>query len=61
MSIAVEFAAYVAKCSGLVASAMISCLAAASAGSGKDHGALVKPALSFLALFLVSLLVYLAI
>ena len=61
MSVVVEFAAYVTKCSGIVSSVLLSCLAVASMRPKKDAGVLTRQALSFLVLFFVSLFVYLVI
>lgn len=61
VNMAVEFAGYVAECSGLASSLLISFLAVSSVRPGKDNGALARQALGFLALFTLSFFVYVVI
>ncbi len=61
MNIVAEFITDVIKGSGLISSVLLSCITVLSARSGESNGALTKQTSGFLALFLVSLLVYLVI
>lgn len=59
MNVVAVFATDIIKGSGLISSILLSCIAVLSVHSGEVNGTLVKQASGFLALFLVSLIVYL--
>jgi hypothetical protein len=61
MNLVAEFAIDAIKGSGLISSVLLSCITLLSIRSGESKGTLIKQASGFLALFLVSLLVYLVI